>query len=68
MDKMDRNISELQDFQELQSFIEDTKKGKFSEDDISFREILQCTIVRESVSYIEDVKVQNIGTVLYGIY
>mgnify|MGYP006908903217 CR=1 FL=1 len=65
---MDKDTNRSQDLQKLQSFIEDTREGKYSGDNVSFKEILQCTITREDVLYIEDEKVQNVGAVLYGIY
>jgi hypothetical protein len=65
---MDKDNNHSQDIQKLQAFVEETKDGKYSGNNVSFKEILQCTITREDVSYVEDDKVQNVGTVLYGIY
>ncbi len=56
------------DIDDLMSFIEETREGKFSEDNISFRELLQCTITREDVAYFENDNSQNVGAVLYGLY
>lgn len=56
------------DIVELMSFIEDTREGKFSEENVSFRELLQCTITRQDVAYFENDNCQNVGTVLYGLY
>ena len=51
---MDKDTNRSQDLQKLQSFIEDTREGKYSGDNVSFKEILQCRITREDVLYIED--------------
>ena len=53
--------------EEIVAFVEDTRAGKFSDTDISFREILQCTISREDVIFLENNNIQDVGTILYGI-
>lgn len=54
--------------EEIVAFIEDTKAGRFSDKEISFREILQCTISRENVTFFENNNIQDVGTILYGIH
>lgn len=54
--------------EEIVAFIENTRAGKFSDTDISFHEILQCTISREDVIFLENNNIQDVGTILYGIH
>jgi hypothetical protein len=57
-----------QDIEDFMTFVENTREGKFSDKDVSFREILQCTISREDVIFLENDITQDVGTVLYGIH
>ena len=54
--------------EEIVEFVENTRAGRFSGMDISFREILQCTISREDVIFLENNNLQDVGTILYGIH
>lgn len=53
---------------EIVAFIEDTRAGRFSDKDISIREILRCTISREDVIFFENNNIQDVGTILYGVH
>lgn len=50
------------------AFADNTRAGTFSEKDISFHDILQCTISREDVAFIEDNNGPNNRTVYFGIH
>lgn len=54
--------------EEIVEFVENTRAGRFSGTDISFRELLQCTISREDVILLENNNIQDVGTILYGIH
>ena len=64
---MEKRKKQPQEFEEYVAFIENTRDGQFSKENVSFRELLQCTISREDVVFLDD-NIQNVGTVLYGIH
>lgn len=65
---MEKDFKQPQDIEEFVAFVEETRAGKFSDRDISFREIVQCTISREDIVFLENENVHDAGAVLYGIH
>ncbi len=64
---MEKNDKQPEDFSEVLDFIENTKEGKFTEDGVSFTELLKCTISREEIAYIENENFQHGEIILYGL-
>lgn len=65
---METNNNQAQEVEEYIGFISDTRDGKYTNDNVSFQEIIQCTISREDVSFLENDNIQNEETFLYGIH
>jgi len=65
---MENRNNQTQEVEKYMDFISDTREGKFSNDNVSFQEILQCTISREDVVFLENDNIQNEETFLYGIH
>lgn len=65
---MEKDDKRPQEIEELIAFVENTRAGKLSDKDISYREVLQCFISRDDVDFLENDNVQEVGTVLYGIH
>lgn len=57
-----------QEIEEFVAFVEKTRAGEYSDKNISFREVLRCSISSEDVNLFENNNVQDVGTVLYGIH
>ena len=65
---METNNNQAQEVEEYIGFISDTRDGKYTNHNVSFQEIIQCTISREDVSFLENDNIQNEETFLYGIH
>lgn len=64
MEKIDK---QPKGFREVLDFIENAKEGKYTEDEVSIRLLLKCTISREEVTYIQNESNQTSETILYGL-
>lgn len=65
---MENNDNQPKDFSEVLDFIEDTKDGKFTEQEFSISELLKCSISREEVEYIRNDNIQTSEIFLYGLH
>lgn len=64
MEKID---NQPKDFSEVLDFIENVKEGKFTEEEVSIKELLKCTISREEVAYFQNESIQPSEIILYGL-
>lgn len=51
----------------LLEFIEETKRGKYTNEELSIQELIECTITREEIAYLNNNELEANVTVLYGI-
>ncbi len=51
----------------LLEFIEETKRGKYTNEEFSIQELIECTITREEIAYLSNNELEANVTVLYGI-
>lgn len=65
---MENNDNQPKDFSEVLDFIEDTKDGKFTEKRFSISELLNCSISREEVEFIQNDNIQASEIFLYGLH
>ena len=65
---MEKNNKQPQEIEDFVAFVEKTRAGEFSDKNISFCEVLKCSISREDVNFYDNDNVQEVGTVLYGIH
>ena len=51
---MEKNNKQPQEIEDFVAFVEKTRAGEFSDKNISFREVLKCSISREDVNFYEN--------------
>ena len=64
---MDKNEKQPNGFSEVLDFIEDTKKGIYTEEGVSITELLKYSISREEFDYVQNENTQTCEIILYGL-